>query len=362
MAGRHLLVGTRKGLLQFILRDGAWYFDWLAFEGIQVPYACFDARSQTIWASVDHGHWGQKLHRSKDFGKTWQEIEVPKYPEDARLKEDKPAALDLIWVIEPGGVDEPERLYLGTNPGGLFVSDDGGDTFTMNAPLWNDPSREPFWFGAGKDSPGICSILVNPKNAKHLTIAVSVGGVYASFDGGLSWEGRNRGISSEFLPDPNSEFGHDPHFMTHCPAQPEVLWQQNHVGIYRSTDAGKNWQDISEKEGPARFGWPICACETNPEVAWVVPAQSDMSRVAVGGALCVSRTEDGGKSWQHFRQGLPQTHCYDIVYRHAFDNDVEHLAFGSTTGNLFASGDGGECWSTLGNYFPPVYSVRFYQT
>lgn len=361
MSNRHLLVGTRKGLLHFTLCDGSWQYDDLSFEGIQVPYACFDARNNTLWASVDHGHWGQKLHRSRDQGKTWQELETPKYPETAKRK-DEPAALDLIWVIEPGGVDEPGRLYLGTNPGGLFVSDDGGDSFVFNEALWQHPSREEFWFGAGKDTPGICSIVVNPQNPKHLTLAVSVGGIYTSLDGGVTWEGRNQGIQSEFLPNPTAEYGHDPHFITQCPAVPEVLWQQNHCGIYRSTDAGLQWHEVSEKDGVARFGWPICACETNPEVAWVVPARSDMSRVAVDQSLCVARTEDGGKSWQSFRKGLPQSLCFDIVYRHAFDNANEHLAFGSTTGNLFTSCDGGESWASLGHYFPPVYAVRFYQS
>ncbi|CAM2068719.1 Glycosyl hydrolase [Sulfidibacter corallicola] len=357
---KHLLLGTRKGLFQFVAQDHDWRMVRHSFEGIPALYACYDARNDTIWVSLDHGHWGQKLHRSTDGGQTWQEIPAPKYPETAMLKDDKPAALELIWYIQPGGADQPQRLYLGTNPGGLFVSDDGGDTFQFADSLWNHPSRPENWFGGGKDNAGICSILVHPDDPRHLTLTVSVGGVYVSRDGGATWEGRNKGIVSEFLPNPESEYGHDPHYITHCPARPEVLWQQNHCGIYRSENGGESWEEISQSDGPARFGWAICAHETDPLTAWVVPAHSDMSRVTIDQSLCVSRTEDGGKTWTAFREGLPQELCYDIVYRHAFHNMGDSLMFGSTTGNLFFSTDAGASWRTLANYLPPVYSVRMY--
>ena len=150
-----------------------------------------------------------------------------------------------------------------------------------------------------------------------------------------------------------------PHFVSFAPSDPDVLWQQNHVGIFRSTDGSASWDEVTEKKGPAQFGFPIAVCERDPNTAWVVPGDSDMRRMAVGRALCVSRTTDGGASWTHLREGLPQEHAFDVVYRHALDLCGDTLCFGSTTGNLYLSDDRGETWRTLANNLPPVYSVRF---
>jgi photosystem II stability/assembly factor-like uncharacterized protein len=144
-----------------------------------------------------------------------------------------------------------------------------------------------------------------------------------------------------------------------CAGQPDVLWQQNHCGIFRTADGGANWQQISAPGQPAHFGFPIAADAADPNVAWVVPEASDEQRTAIDGALCVCRTDDSGKSWKAFRAGLPQAECYDLIYRHGLDVSGNTLAFGTTTGNVFISEDRGETWSCLGHHFPPVYSVRF---
>jgi photosystem II stability/assembly factor-like uncharacterized protein len=147
--------------------------------------------------------------------------------------------------------------------------------------------------------------------------------------------------------------------MVACPSSPDRLWQQNHCGIWRSDDGARTWVEVSEPEGPARFGFPVAVHEKNPDTAWVVPAASDEKRVAIGGALVVCRTTDGGKTWEQKRRGLPQEGCYDVVYRHALDIAGDRLAFGSTTGNAYLTEDGGESWACIGNNLPPVYSVRF---
>jgi photosystem II stability/assembly factor-like uncharacterized protein len=354
-----LILGTRKGLLIFERRGGSWRHARTAHLGVPVPYAFYDSRTGLLWASLDHGHWGTKLSRSADLGSTWTEVAAPKYPADAEVKDGVPATLRYVWVMAGGGADHPSRLYLGTDPGGLFRSDDGGETFELVAGLWNHPSRKTQWFGGGRDQPGIHSVLVDPRSSERVMVAISCAGVFATEDGGRSWTPRNRGQVATFLPDPQSEVGQDPHIVVRAPSAPEVLWMQNHCGIFRSTNNAESWTMVSQEGGPAHFGFAIAVDEKRPDTAWVVPARSDEQRVPVGGALCVCRTEDGGRSWTALRRGLPQEACFDLVYRHALDLRGSTLAFGSTNGNLYASEDGGESWQTLSAHLPLVYSVRF---
>jgi photosystem II stability/assembly factor-like uncharacterized protein len=354
-----LILGTSKGLLTLDVKASQPSVICEAFKGVPVSYAVIDPRHATLWACLDHGHWGRKLHRSHDYGATWEEIEAPKYPAAAEIAEGIPATVRYLWLVAPGGVDQPERLYIGTEPGGLFQSDDGGQTFQFVESLWNHPTRKDFWFGGGRDYAGLCSIVVDPRDSQHIFIGISVGGVFESVDGGQSWEPRNKGLVASYLPNPTAEAGHDPHYLVSSPANPDVLWQQNHCGIFRSVDGGQQWQDVSEPGGPAFFGFAIAVDEHSPDTAWVVPAVSDDCRIAVDGALCVSRTEDGGKTWTALRKGLPQEQCYDVVYRHALDIAGDRLAFGTTTGNVYLSDDRGETWRCLGSNFPPISSVRF---
>ncbi len=352
-----ILLGTRKGLL-IIDEAGRMHCEFQ--PGAPVSYAFRDPRTDTLWAAMDHGHWGQKLHRSTNRGQTWDEIPSPKYPEGAEMPDGKPATLSYIWYIAPGGADQPQRLYIGTEPGGLFQSDDGGETFHLVEPLWDHPTRKEWWFGGGRDHPGACSVIVDPRDSQHVYVGVSVGGVFETHDGGESWQVRNKGLLANYLPDPHSEAGHDPHFMLASPSNPDVLWQQNHCGVFRTADGGQNWQDISQKNGgPVFFGFAIAVDAENSDVAWVVPGISDEKRMAVNHGLCVCRTDDGGQTWQDFRAGLPQENSYDVTFRHALDVRGDTLAFGTTTGNVYLSKDRGESWRCLGNNFAPVYSVRF---
>lgn len=354
-----IVLGTRKGLIFFRRKRGEWQLERVAHAGIPVSYAAVDARTGTHWACLDHGHWGCKLARSGDAGASWEEVAAPAYPEGEIVKEGVPAKLRYAWVLTPGGVDEPERLYLGTEPGGLFASDDGGRSFRLVESLWRHPTRIEQWMGGGRDQPGLHSIWIDPRDSAHLWIAISCAGVFESRDRGASWEARNRGQRSPFLPDPEVEVGTDPHFVQGCASAPDVLWQQNHVGIYRSEDGGGRWTEVSQEKGPARFGFAIAADPADPRCAYVVPADSDEKRIAVGGGLLVCRTRDAGASWQELRTGLPQSGCFDVVLRHALDLSGNDLAFASTTGNLYASSDVGESWACIGNHLPPVYSVRF---
>lgn len=355
-----LLLGTRKGLL-FGRPNGAGYELRNAFPGIPISLTGYDRRDGSLWACQQHGHWGSKLHKSIDGGETWTEVAVPKYPEGATKQEGGEATMQGFWAFEPAGADKPKRIYAGTQPGGLFTSNDGGESWELCEPLWG-VRNEHKWFGGGADQAAIHSIIIDPKNSDRLWVGISCGGVYESTDAGASWTIRNKGLRAEFLPEPLTEIApHDPHCVVAAPSNPDVLWQQNHCGIWRSADGGKQWNEISEEKGkgPARFGFAVAADEKNDKTAWVIPGIADEKRMAVDGAMCVCRTTDGGATWTALRKGLPQSNCYDIVFRHALDIHGDTLAFGSSTGNVFFSHDRGESWTCLGNHFPPVYSVQF---
>jgi photosystem II stability/assembly factor-like uncharacterized protein len=359
MPSNRLILGTNKGLLVMEKNARGWELVCESFRAIPVSYAMTDPRSGTMWACLDHGHWGVKVHRSKDKGASWEEVPAPKFAAGMEREPGTPATVSYLWIITPGGADQPNRLYLGTEPGAMFQSDDGGDSFQLVESFWNHPSRQGNWFGGGRDLPGLCSIAVDPRDSQHIVAGISVGGVFETHDGGKTWEGRNKGLVACYFPDPSPEFGHDPHFLLMSPSNPDVLWQQNHCGVFRSEDSGKNWTDISQPGGPAYFGFAIALDPHNADTAWVVPAVDAEFRMAVDNSVCVCRTEDGGKTWTALRKGLPQQDAYDLVYRHALDISGDSLAFGSTTGNLYLSDDRGDSWETISHNLPPIFSVRF---
>lgn len=367
MVAHRFLVCSRKALL-VIERDVGGGYEIVAdhFVGIPVVNALADDRTGTWWVSLDHGHWGPKLHRSDDEGATWVEVPCPAYPDGAQKSDDSAASLEYLWTLAAGGKDEPETLYIGTNPGGLFRSDDGGATFALVRELWDHPSRTS-WFGGGRDTPGIHSVVVDPRDSSHLYVGVSCGGVFESHDRGISWHPRNAGQRADFLPDPTVEAGHDPHHLILCPAAPDVLWQQNHCGVYVSDDGGALWREVSQMppkssdnpgaRGHVNFGFPIVVHPKDPDTAWVLPAQSDEIRTTFDRQLAVYRTQDRGLTWQRQDVGLPQEAAYDLVFRHAFVLHDGTLMFGSTTGNLYASNDGGAQWRAVAHHLPPIYAI-----
>jgi photosystem II stability/assembly factor-like uncharacterized protein len=354
-----LLLGTAKGLIVFEKGSKNWHITKVHFTGFPVSMVYVDTRTNTWWAGLPHRHWGQKLHRSTDEGNTWQQVATPRYPNDIPLKNGKNASLKLIWCMADAGINKPHELWLGTEPGGLFHSIDNGDTWQLVESLWQERVKSDLWFGAGKDEPFIHSIVVNPLNTNHLYIAVSCAGVYETMDYGQTWQPRNTGLKATYLPNPNSEVGHDPHRLLICPNTEGVLWQQNHCGIFRSDNYGKTWDDITDKNGIANYGFALAIDDKNPNRAWVIPAQSDELRIPHDLALCVCRTDDAGQTWQPLCKGLPQKHCFDIVFRHAFDRMGSILAFGTTTGNLYISENDGDNWQLLSGNLPRIDSVLF---
>jgi photosystem II stability/assembly factor-like uncharacterized protein len=354
-----LLLGTRKGFISYKFKNGKWQTENLSHEGVPVSIAYADPRTNTWWACLDHGHWGVKLQRSNDRGTTWEEVTAPAYPEGSEIKDGVPATTRYIWAMAHGGKKFPSRIWLGTDPGGLFLSEDNGSSFQLVESLWNHPTRKEGWFGGGRDQPGIHSVVVDPRNEERIHIGISCAGVFETTDSGKTWHIRNKGMWADFLPNPDAKQDMIRIYSLRPIQTLTMLWQQNHCSIFKSSDAAMNWEDVGQKGGTARFGFAIAVAEDNPNQAWVAPANSDTTRTAIKGALCICRTDDGGKSWKVQTKGLPQEGCFDIVYRHCLVNSGDALAFGTTTGNLFFSPDRGESWQTINNYLPMIYSVQF---
>jgi photosystem II stability/assembly factor-like uncharacterized protein len=366
-----LLVSTRKGLFT-VERSGPrrWAITGASFLADNVQLTLPDPRDGAWYASLHHGHFGSKVQRSRDGGKTWQEVGVPAYPpkpadDDQKDFWGKPLEwkLDRIWALEPGNKDQAGRIWAGTLPGGLFRSDNHGDTWELVGSLWNDPKRKE-WFGGGADLPGIHSVCVDPRDGKRVSVGVSCGGVWQTTDDGETWNCRSEGMYAEYMPpekrnDPNKQ---DPHRVVFCQAKPECMWAQHHNGIFRTTDGCASWSDVPAAK-PSIFGFAVAVHPTEPDTAWFVPAIKDEKRIPVEGKVVVSRTRDGGKTFDVLRNGLPQEHAYDIVFRHAMDIDAggNRLAFGSTTGSLWVTEDQGDSWQTISEHLPPVYGVRFVQ-
>lgn len=367
-------VGTRKGLFTVERRNAGratpWQITGPTFPAVPVSIVLDDQRDGALYATLDHGHFGVKVHRSRDAGATWTECATPTFPPrpEGMTPDLCPARnipipwnTELIWAMETGGMGEPGVLWCGTVPGALFRSSDSGDSWTFVDSLWNRPERRQ-WFGGGLDYPGIHSICVHPRDSRRVLVGVSCGGAWLTEDAGKTWECRATGMYAAYMP-PDRKFDpaiQDPHRMVACHADPDTLWVQHHNGVFHSTDGARSWHDVPAA-APSAFGFAVAVHPKDPRTAWFVPAKSDEQRLPVEGRVVVSRTRDAGASFEILRNGLPQEHAYDITFRHALDVDEtgDRLAFGSTTGSLWISEDQGDHWATISANLPPIYCVRF---
>ena len=358
-----LLVASRKGLFVVRGRGAQWAIASHHFAGDPVTQVLVDPRNGDWYAALRMGHFGVKLRKSTDAGAHWVEVAAPAFPPkpaDGPLAADTtPWNVEMIWSLTAGGADQPRTLWAGCMPAGLFKSEDGGLSWALNLSLWQDPRRLG-WFGGGNDFPGMHSVLLDPRNAQHITVAISCGGVWQTMDGGKTWALTADGMTADYLPadsaqDPNTQ---DPHRMVQCAAQPDVLWVQHHCGLYRSINGGQHWAGIAAP-APSGFGFAVACDPVDPLRAWFVPAASDTHRYAVDGKMVVNRTDDGGVTFKTFSRGLPQDHAYHLVYRHSLElaPDRTTLAISSTTGGLWISPDAGEQWHSISRDLPPVAAL-----
>ena len=352
-----LLVGTIKGA--FILRSNAqrrrWEVGGPYFHGYAVYALAYDNRSgrQRIWASTQ-SYWGTILRSSDDFGKSWTNpAEAP-----IRFPVDTGTSLKNIWQIIPGRTAEPDSLFCGVEPAALFESRDGGESWSLNRALFDHPHRARWLPGNG--GLALHTVVLDPNDHQRMYVAISSGGVYRTDDGGQSWMAKNSGIRVTFAPNKYPEFGQCVHKIAMHPACPERLFLQNHWGIYRSDDGAENWTDIANGV-PSDFGFGVVVHPANPDWVYVIPVESDEFRCACDGRLRVYRTRNAGRSWEGLSRGLPQKSAYETVLRDAMTTDAADPAgiyFGTRSGQLFSSLDGGRNWQRILEGFPSILCVR----
>jgi hypothetical protein len=364
-----VLVGTRKGL--FLLEANEHRRSWSTsgphFLGQIVNHAVLDPRDgRTVLAAVRAGHLGPTVYRSEDLGASWTEAVSPPAFAKAVSGEGGESVSHVFWLT-PGHASEPGRWYAGTSPQGLFVSEDGGRSWEGAAGFNAHPDRRK-WIGGGQDAPPdggtLHSIQVDPADARHLYFGCSAGGVFESRDHAASWTPLNRGCAADFLPDPDAEFGHDPHCLRVHPVSGDV-YQQNHCGIYRLDRANARWERIG-RAMPAEIGdigFPIALHPRDPATAWVFPMDGGTvwPRMSIDGRPAAYVTRDCGASWERQDDGLPQEQAWFTVKRQALATDTLDPAgvyFGTTSGEVWGSFDEGRRWHCLCLHLPHIYSVE----
>ncbi|QBD79012.1 exo-alpha-sialidase [Ktedonosporobacter rubrisoli] len=347
-------VGTKRGLFLLTSQDRErWNIESTELKGSRVYYTVLDQRAGCRLFAADNGDFfGSFLRYSDDFGLTWKEP-----AQNIQFPQEQGQSLKNIWTIEPGRATEADTLYAGTDPAALWVSTDNGKTWDPDPGLLAHPTYRNWEPGAG----GLClhTIVADPSNTDRMWVGISAVGCLRTDDGGRSWSFANKNVRAGFLPDPYPEFGQCIHRMVQHPLKPDVLYQQNHCGIYKSLDGGNEWIDI-QANLPSEFGFPIALDAHHPETLFVV-VEDPSARHNVTEQFTVYRTENGGESWEPLTRGLPRGSgvCLGVL-RHAMCADTEDpcgVYVGTNTGQLFASNNRGESWQLIADFLPPIYSV-----
>jgi hypothetical protein len=365
-----LLIATKKGA--FILTADPLRRDWTMegpiFLGHSVHHLVLDPRDRhTLLMAAKTGHLGPTVFRSTDFGRTWKEAAKPPAFPKAPGGE-KGEVVDHVFWLTPGHASEPQVWYAGTSPQGLFRSEDAGETWEAVSGFYDHPLR-PQWTGGGQDGtpdgPKLHSINIDPRDPHHLYLGMSGGGVFESTDKGGDWKPLNAGCLADFLPTPYPEYGQDPHCVRLHPAAPDILYQQNHCGIYRMDRTEGRWSRIGETMPPAvgDIGFPLVLHPRDPDTVWVFPMDGTQvwPRTSPEGKPAVYGTHDAGKSWQRLDNGLPRSQAWVTVFRQAMTADAHDpvgVYFGTTCGEVWASPDEGAQWRCVARHLPQIYAVE----
>ena len=390
MSGVRVLVGTRKGA--FILTSDAkrekWQVSSPHFAGWEMYHLKGSpADPNRIYASQSSSWFGQIIQRSDDGGKTWHQPGTPpgepttapdgtpkgesnKFVYDTSPETGKPLTthqfydgtprpweFKRVWHLEPSLTD-PDTVYAGVEDAALFRCTDGGKTWHELAGLRGHGSGDKWAPGAG----GMClhTILLDPNNPARIFIAISSAGAFRTDDAGKTWRPINRGLHSQYIPDPTAEIGHCVHRIAFHRSRPDVLFMQKHWDVMRSDNAGDSWQEISGNL-PTDFGFAIDVHAHEPNTIYVVPIKSDSEHFPPDGKLRVYRSRTGGNEWEALTKGLPQSDCYVNVLRDAMAVDSIDkcgIYFGTTGGQVYASADAGDNWAPIVRDLPAVVSVE----
>jgi hypothetical protein len=390
MSSVRLIVGTRKGA--FILTSdgkrenwqvsGPHFAGWEIYHGKGSP-----ADPNRIYLSQSSGWFGQILQRSDDGGKTWFQPGTPpgeaapapggfpkgesnKFVYDTSAETGHPLTthqwydgtqhpweFKRVWHLEPSLTD-PDTVYAGVEDAALFRSTDGGKSWHELSALRGHGTGPHWQPGAG----GMClhTIILDPKNANRIYVAISAAGAFRTDDAGKTWKPINRGLKSAFIPDPNAEVGHCVHHVALHPSRPDVLFMQKHWDVMRSDNAGDQWHEVSGNL-PTDFGFVIDVHAHEPETIYVAPIKSDGEHYVPDAKLRIFRSRSGGDEWEPLTKGLPQSNCYVNILRDAMSVDTLDscgVYFGTTGGQVYASRDAGDNWTAIVRDLPAVLSVE----
>lgn len=366
-----ILVGTRKGAFLLVANASRskWRVEGPHFFGQIINHVVLDPRDrETLLVAARPGHLGPTVFRSTDFGKCWKEAtKPPAFPKAA--EGESGLAVGHVFWLTPGHASEPGVWYAGTSPQGLFRSRDGGVTWEGVAGFNAHPNRTK-WFGdpgqdGTPDGPTLHSINVDPADAAHLLVGCSSGGVFESRDRGATWAPLNKGCAADFNPDPDPEYGHDPHCVRIHREYSQYVYQQNHCGIYKLDVSARRWQRIGNNmpKDIGDIGFPMVLHPRDPKRLWVFPMDggSVWPRTAIDGKPAVYGSADAGASWKRLDRGLPKSNAWFTVKRQAMcadDCDEVGLYFGTTSGEVWASFNEGRDWHCLIQHLPHIYSVE----
>jgi photosystem II stability/assembly factor-like uncharacterized protein len=367
-----LLIATRKGL--WTLRSDSarrsWKLEGPQFLGQIINHAVLDPRDRrTLLVSASTGHLGPTMLRSTNGGRSFKEVKQP--PAFAKVPEgQKGRSVGHTFWLTPAHANEPGVWYAGTSPQGLFRSEDGGDTWSAFSTINDDP-RYREWMGTVQDGtpdgPKMHSIIVDPRDPKHLYFGMSGGGVHETRDGGATWKVLIDGMEvvEGFNFDPKQPTFHDPHCLRMCPSNPDRIYQQNHCGIYRIDRPSDKWVRIGRTMPKAvgDIGFPLVVHPRNDKTAWVFPMDGTQvwPRVSPDGKPAVYVTKNAGATWQKQNAGMPMSQGWWTVKRQAMTGDVcdpVGLYFGTTSGEVWASRDEGKTWSRIAEHLPEIYAVE----
>jgi photosystem II stability/assembly factor-like uncharacterized protein len=365
-----LLIGTRKGA--FALKSDRARRSWKLSAPIHLGHiihhiVCDPRDRRTILMAASTGHLGPTVFRSPDAGKTWKESAAP--PAFRKLSEgEKGRTVGHVFWLTPCHANEPGSWYAGTSPQGLFRSDDGGVSWKSFSYINDDPQYIE-WMGSVQDGtpdgPKLHSIIVDPRDSKHLYFGMSGGGVHESIDGGKTFAPLIKGMETVEGFDAAVVTYHDPHCIRLCPSNPDRLYQQNHCGIYRIDRPSTEWVRIGhampKKVGD--IGFPMVVHPRNADCVWVFPMDGSTvwPRVSPGGKPAAYVTRNAGKSWSRLDKGFPRSNAWWTVKRQAMTNDAHNpvgLYVGTTQGEIWASRNEGATWTCIARHLPEIYSME----
>jgi photosystem II stability/assembly factor-like uncharacterized protein len=366
MSGVRVLVGTRKGAFVLTSDKGRkkWEVSGPHFAGWELYHVKGSPLNpDRIYASQSSGWFGQMIQRSDDGGKTWDtvgnEFAYDGVPGTHQWYDGTPHPWEInrVWHLEPS-LSEPDTVYAGIEDAALFRSTDGGKCWQELSGLRGHGSGPHWTPGAG----GMClhTIMIDPTDARRMFIAISAAGAFRTTDGGTSWTPINKGLHSQYIPDPEAEVGHCVHRIAMHRSNPNVLYMQKHWDVMRSDNGGDSWHEVSGNL-PTDFGFVIDVHAHEPETIYVAPIKSDSEHYPLDGKLRVYRSRTGGNEWEELGNGLPDRDCYVNVLRDAMAVDALDecgVYFGTTGGQVYVSPDGGDHWSAIVRDLPAVLSVE----